>query len=84
MGCWRLAPGPAPACRSWGGEVVVHHALSNDTYRMSALAGCVLNQLATAEGLRVDELMRACTPASPDELLDTLDALADLALVAPC
>jgi hypothetical protein len=45
---WRLLPHSAPALHFWQGECVVHHALSNDTHRITEPAGRLLLELATA------------------------------------
>jgi hypothetical protein len=39
---WRIVREASPALRRWGDEYVVHHALSNDTYRLSLTAGHIL------------------------------------------
>ena len=80
---WCLAPGAHPASRSWDGEVVVHHALSNDTHRVSEAAGCLIHELGAAGPHSVDTLARACGQPI-GATLEILDALAELSLVTPC
>ncbi|HMM86326.1 MAG: hypothetical protein ACLGIT_11390 [Gammaproteobacteria bacterium] len=63
--------------RRWGDEVVVHHALSNDTYRLSAQAGEALAALTTSGGIVADD------PADPHRDA-CLVALADLGFVTRC
>ncbi len=74
---WCVAADANPVVRRWGGEVVVHHALSNDTYRLTPQAGDVLTALMAAggplDGGPVDARDAAC-----------LLALADLGLVTRC
>jgi hypothetical protein len=82
-GAWRIAPGAEPLLRAWGDEVVVHHALSNDTHRLTALAGQVLLSFIAAEG--GDAAVRVELPDIPeDELHVTLSVLEDLGLVTQC
>ncbi len=64
---WRIADQAGLAWRHWDGEYVFHHALSNDTHRLSESAGRVLLQLleggeseqadlAEAGGLELEDL----------------------------
>lgn len=79
---WRLALGADPSVRMWGDECVVHHALSNDTYRLAGDAGRILSKLADA----------AATDASGPGVLifddpasqEVLEILADLVFVEEC
>lgn len=80
---WMIAPGAEPIVRLWGDECVVHHALSNDTYRLTAAAARILIELAGAppDGASVT----AGTVALEDaEALEVLQVLTRLALVARC
>jgi hypothetical protein len=45
---WRILPGAEPAVHRWGDEFVVHHAMSNDTYRLSVTAGRILSEIMMA------------------------------------
>jgi hypothetical protein len=74
---WRIASGAAPAVRAWNDEYVVHHALSNDTHRLSEAAGCILLNLINND------------PGDPgavssEEVQATLKALADLGFLTQC
>lgn len=80
---WSLADGASPALRRWDDEFVAHHALSNDTHRLSGTAGRVLELLSLADSLDADELVRGCELEGP-ALHEVLQALADLDLVRPC
>jgi hypothetical protein len=82
---WRIDPTAEPAWRRWDGEIVVHHALSNDTYRLSDLAGDVLLRLLDDAARRwtLDELVEACD-IEADDLALLLQQLASLALVEAC
>lgn len=74
---WQIAADAAPMLHRWGDEFVVHHALSNDTYRLSAHAGEALVALMSPDGIvddgPVDPRREAC-----------LLALAELGLVTRC
>lgn len=74
---WRVAPGASPAIRAWGGEYVVHHALSNDTHRLSEAAGRILTGLIAAAESGAPALI-----SSDDDA--TLAALAELGFVTRC
>ena len=47
---WRVAEHADLTSRHWDGELVFHHALANDTHRLSDAAGRVLLQLVQADG----------------------------------
>ena len=72
---WRLADGSSPCVVWWGDECVVHHLVSNDTHRLSAPAGRLLERLCRGERVVV-----------ADDSADTLlvEALAGLGLAVPC
>ena len=74
---WRIAPGASPAVRVWDGEYVVHHALSNDTHRLSEAAGRILLKLVAAGAGAPDAV-------SSEEVQATLQALAELGFVTQC
>lgn len=64
--CWRISPHADPGVRRWDDEWIVHHALSNHTFRLSAAAGALLAavlpaprgvaELAAAIGVEADEV----------------------------
>jgi hypothetical protein len=70
-------PQADPAIRRWDEEWVVHHALSNHTFRLSAPAGALLAALGPAP--RTVAELAAAIGAEPDEV-DAL--LAELAVLA--
>lgn len=78
-----LAPGARLAWRTWNGQTITHHALSNDTHRLAEPAGAVLQSLASVGSQRIDSLARSCDLAQ-DELEHVLAALAELNLVVQC
>jgi len=80
---WSLVTGAALAWRCWDGEYVIHHALSNDTHRLTELAGRALLALQRTGALDLDSLARECGEAC-EELGETLAALAELDLIARC
>ena len=80
---WRIVPAAAPALRKWGDEYVVHHALSNDTYRLSAAAGRILAGFMTAEGCNAAGVGGAKSPDDA-EVSVALAVLAELGFVTRC
>lgn len=80
---WRIAPGAAPIWRQWDGEYLLHHALSNDTHRVSTLAGLLVEQLQAA-GPRSPEQLGEALDADPDLVLEVLSALEPLDFVCRC
>ncbi len=81
--CWHLAAGADLALHTWQGEYVVHHALSNDTHRLSDPAGRILLDLQAAGSQGVRSPGRSLG-LSDDEAEATLAALAELGFVAQC
>lgn len=61
----------------------MHHALSNDTHRLSGPAGSVLQFLVSADRIDAHELARACE-LDEGEVGATLTALAELGFVVQC
>lgn len=79
---WRIAPGVDPALRAWGDEYVVHHALSNDTHRLSARAGQLLLKLACSADAGVCD--DGALTLVDEETLAVLEALSELGFVTQC
>lgn len=82
-GHWFIAPGARPALRVWDGEFVVHHALSNDTHRLSGVAGQLLIELIDAGGEGIPGTSDA-ESGQPEERHPVLLALAELGLITQC
>jgi hypothetical protein len=80
---WQISRSAAPEVRRWGNEYVVHHALSNDTYRMSASAGMILAELISADMSQGGSKDSTCATQGVDTE-DALSALADLAFITQC
>jgi PqqD family protein of HPr-rel-A system len=80
---WCLSADADLAWRQWGGEYVVHHALSNDTHRVTEFAGRLLTALLRSGALDLRSLAGECG-ADSEETAETLEALAQLDLVARC
>lgn len=80
---WSLAYRAALASHRWADEFVVHHALSNDTHRLSELAGCILQVLGTTGALDAEELARK-VGRDTEEVDAALAALEALDLIARC
>lgn len=80
---WQISRHAAPAVRNWGDEYVVHHALSNDTYRLTSTAGQILTGLMTADVGHADHAI-SDYPMEDAEAEDCLRALAELGLITQC
>lgn len=80
---WMIAPGAAPLVKVWGGECVVHHALSNETHRLVAAAARILTELADspADSASASGQTGALEHA---EALEVLQVLYRLDLIARC
>jgi PqqD family protein of HPr-rel-A system len=77
---WRIVDSAHPVWRHWDGEYVVHHALSNDTHRLSDAAGRILELLAQSGELVESSLVeRSGVPT--ENLATVLSVLAELGLV---
>ena len=57
---WRIADAADLAWRRWEDEYVFHHALANDTHRLSGPAGSVLTQLLRSGEVESAALADAC------------------------
>lgn len=78
---WRIADQSGVAWRHWDDEYVFHHALSNDTHRLSAAAGAVLVHLL--RGGEMEEAALACACGLDREDLEAiLPALAKIDFLA--
>jgi len=78
---WRIADQSGLAWRHWDGEYVFHHALSNDTHRLSQAAGVVLLQLLKSGETEQAALAERCELDNED--LDViLSALTKIDFVA--
>jgi len=80
---WRIREDADLAWRFWDGEYVVHHALSNDTFRLSDHAGRVLRRLVEGGAETLSALAQMCEMSSSD-LRSTLEELERLGFVARC
>jgi hypothetical protein len=78
---WKISPHAAPAIRRWGNEYVVHHALSNDTFRLSVHAGSALVALMADDS---DLNLRHAGSRGASSLDSCLSELAELGFVARC
>ncbi len=78
---WRIADHADLIWRHWDGEYVFHHALANDTHRLSEVAGLVL--LCLLESGEQEEASLGETLGLDSESLDViLSALAKIDFVA--
>ena len=78
-----VAADAQPAWRVWGDQLVIHHALSNDTHRLAQPAGMLL-QLLVREGPQSPQSLARLSELSADEFASAMDALIDLDLVVWC
>ena len=80
---WSLPPKAELAWRGWKGELVVHHALSNDTHRFAEPAGSILRQLGQYGPQDQFALATMCG-ADEADCDEVLAALASMNLVVRC
>lgn len=80
---WCLTPDADLSWHRWGDEVLVHHAASNDTHRLSAWAAALLLELVGRPRLDRDALAAACE-LDPSDVDEAMQALAELELVMRC
>jgi hypothetical protein len=78
---WRIADQASLAWHYWDGEYVFHHALSNDTHRLSDIAGVVLRHLLDGGETEEHALAEACG-LNREDLDVILSALAKIDFVA--
>ncbi len=78
---WRIADKSALAWRHWDNEYVFHHALSNDTHRLSEAAGTVLLRLLEGGEAEQTTLAEACG-LDGDDIDVILSALVKIDFVA--
>lgn len=78
---WRIADQAGLIWRHWDGEYVFHHALSNDTHRLSEDAGMVLLQLLE-HGERGQTVLANACDLHEEDLDIILFALAKIDFVA--
>jgi hypothetical protein len=79
---WRVLSGAEPAVHRWGDEYVVHHGLSNETYRLSLTAGAILCEImAAATAANVGASVGSMDDGEAQACLSTL---AELGFVTEC
>jgi hypothetical protein len=69
--------------RRWGDEFVVHHALSNDTYRLDLHGGLVLEVLTRAD-TPIEATAIVGPGLSEQTVEDALAALSELGFTTSC
>gem|GEM_PF-1499085 len=80
---WSVTRGADLTVRQWGDECLVHHALSNNTHRLSAWAAEVLFELAEA-GPASQAVLAERLAMAPTDIDLALTTLSRLDLVCPC
>lgn len=78
---WRVADQAKLDWRHWDGEYVFHHALANDTHRLSEAAGAVLLHLLDGGEQETSALAEACD-LDREDLDVILSVLAKIDFVA--
>lgn len=78
---WRIADHAGLVWRHWDGEYVFHHALANDTHRLSEAAGLVLLQLLEHGEMEQTALANVCD-LHEEDLDAILSALTKIDFVA--
>lgn len=81
---WRLTPGHDLRLRFWGEACVVHHRASNETHRLTAGAGQLLERLRDAGPQSAGELAAHFDGLAAHEAEDLLAQLRPLLLVERC
>lgn len=82
--CWQIRADAHLAWRLWDGEYVVHHALSNDTFRLSEAAGRLLVFLFDCDAPRTVPTLAAACQMDGSDLQSVLEQLAQLGFVVQC
>ena len=80
---WQVLSGSEPAVYRWGDEYVVHHGLSNETYRLSLTAGAILSEIMAAAPAP-DDVRGSAGPMDDAEAETCLMTLAGLGFVTEC
>ena len=80
---WQVLSGAEPAVRRWGDEYVVHHGLSNETYRLSLTAGGILSEIMAAAPAP-DNVGASAGSMDDAEAESCLSTLAGLGFVTEC
>ena len=83
MARWSIPQGADLRWYRWDDEYVIHHGLSNDTHRLSADAGRVIEALQL-HGPQEAVLLAERCELDAEALKPVLAALADFDLVARC
>jgi len=81
---WQVDPMADLAWRHWDGEYVVHHALSNDTHRLSDFAGHLLLHLAAISAPLSCAALAEALDADDEDVAMTLQGLAEVGFVQAC
>jgi hypothetical protein len=82
--CWQIRADAHPAWRLWDSEYVVHHALSNDTFRLSEAAGRLLVCMSGCEAPCTVPALAEASEMDGSDVQSVLELLAQLGLVVPC
>lgn len=80
---WTLTYGADLAIRVWDDACLVHHALSNDTHRLSAWLVPALHRLGEQPPAEAEELAELLD-VEPDLAVDAMEQLERVLLVRRC
>lgn len=83
-GRWQIRADAQLAWRLWSSEYVVHHALSNDTFRLSEAAGRMLVCMSECSAPRTVPTLAAVCEMNEADVQSVLDQLAELGFVIQC
>lgn len=81
---WQLTPGHDLALHYWDEECLVHHRASNDTHRVAAWVGQLLEDLRDQGAQGTGQMLAAFEGLDESSLAQTLEQLALLHLIEPC
>ena len=84
MNRWQLTPGHDLRLRFWGESCVLHHRASNETHRLAAGAGQLLEHLRDAGPQTSEQLAAQLDDLAPHEAEALLEQLRPLLLVERC
>lgn len=82
--CWQIRADAHPAWRLWDGEYVVHHELSNDTFRLSEAAGRLLVYMADCVAPCTVPMLALAFEMNGSDVQSVLEQLAQLGFVVQC
>lgn len=81
---WQLTPGHDLALHYWDEECLVHHRASNDTHRVAAWVGQLLEDLREQGPQEDTQMLTSFEGLDEESLAETLEQLSLLHLIESC